>query len=260
MKFVRPNTLTAFLVSVVLCVLVVIHDNGVIGVVRAENVEAQAAEQQSPHAPDTNDSCNEWATAGECEKNPKYMLTNCATSCGDIIDAMKLEQDTLKNIASIYELRVTDIDGKVVAMEQYRNQVVIVINVASYCGYTESHYNGLIKLYDTIQRNSDYSDKITILAFPCNQFGQQEPGSAQEIKQFVQDKGVQFTMMQKVQVNGKDADLFYKYLKYKTNVDSITWNFATYFLIAPDGTITAHTGVQPMELKPIAFSLLKEEL
>ena len=68
-------------------------------------------------------------------------------------------------------------------------------------------------------------------------------------------------MMEKINVNGKDAHLLYKYLKYKTGVDTITWNFATYFVVAPDGTtITAHSGVEPMELKPIAFALLKEEL
>ena len=68
-------------------------------------------------------------------------------------------------------------------------------------------------------------------------------------------------MMEKINVNGRDAHLLYKYLKHMTNVDSITWNFATYFVVAPDGaTITAHSGVEPMDLKPIAFSLLKEEL
>ena len=213
------------------------------------------------HAPDTNDQCDHWASIGECDKNPAYMLPNCATSCGVIIDAMNAVQEQLAAITSIYDFTMNDIDGNEIAFEKYRNQVLIIINVASYCGYTESHYNGLIQLYNTIQSNSDYSDKVQILAFPCNQFGQQEPGSAHEIKQFVKEKGVEFQMMEKINVNGNDAHLLYKYLKYKTNVDSITWNFATYFVVAPDGTsITAHSGVEPMDLKPIAFSLLKEEL
>jgi glutathione peroxidase len=213
------------------------------------------------HAPDTNEQCSHWAEIGECDKNPAYMLPNCASSCGTIIDALHAEKQQLEAITSIYEFTINDIDGTPTAFETYRNQVLIIINVASYCGYTESHYNGLIELYNTIQSNSDYSNKIQILAFPCNQFGQQEPGSANEIKQFVQEKGVQFKMMEKINVNGKDAHLLYKYLKHKTGVDTITWNFATYFVVAPDGTtITAHAGVEPMDLKPIAFSLLKEEL
>ena len=214
------------------------------------------------HDADTNDQCPDWAAMGECDKNPAYMLTHCATSCGTIIDAIAAEQQQLEAITSIYDFTLNDLDGNPVSFETYRNQVLIFINVASYCGYTESHYNGLIELYNTIQKHSDYSNKIQILAFPCNQFGQQEPGSAKEIKQFVQEKGVQFQMMEKIDVNGRDAHLLYKYLKYKTNVNTITWNFATYFVVGPDGTtITAHTGVDPMELKPVAFSLLmKEEL
>jgi glutathione peroxidase len=213
------------------------------------------------HAPDTNEQCSHWASIGECDKNPAYMLPNCATSCGIIIDAIQAEKEQLEAITSIYDFTLNDLQGNPISFEQYKNQVLIIINVASYCGYTESHYNGLIELYKTIQSNSDYSNKIQILAFPCNQFGQQEPGTAKEIQQFVQEKGVQFQMMEKIHVNGNDAHLLYKYLKYKTNVATITWNFATYFVVAPDGmTITAHSGVEPMDLKPIAFSLLKEEL
>ena len=212
------------------------------------------------HDPDTNDQCGHWADIGECDKNPAYMLPNCATSCGAIIDALELEEEQLAAIKSIYDFTISDIDGHPIAFDTFRNQVLIIVNVASYCGYTESHYNGLIELYNTIQNNSDYSGKIQILAFPCNQFGQQEPGSAKEIKQFVQEKGVQFQMMEKVEVNGREAHLLYKYLKHVTDTAAITWNFATYFVVAPDGTITAHPGVEPMDLKPIAFSLLKEEL
>ena len=213
------------------------------------------------HAADTNEQCQQWANIGECDKNPPYMLQHCATSCGAISDAILFEKQELEAITSIYDFTMNDIDGNPTAFETYRNQVLIIINVASYCGYTESHYNGLIELYNTIQSNSDYSNKIQILAFPCNQFGQQEPGSAKEIKQFVQEKGVQFKIMEKINVNGKDTHLLYKYLKHKTGGATITWNFATYSVVAPDGTtITAHAGANPMDLKPIAFSLLKEEL
>jgi glutathione peroxidase-family protein len=66
--------------------------------------------------------------------------------------------------------------------------------------------------------------------------------------------------MEKIDVNGANASLVYKYMKHATGVASITWNFATYFVVSPDGVITAHSGVEPMELKGSVLSLLKEEL
>jgi glutathione peroxidase len=91
--------------------------------------------------------------------------------------------------------------------------------------------------------------------------GQQEPDAADKIKAFAKKKGVEFQIMGKVNVNGPDASLVYKYLKQQTGVASITWNFATYFVVSPEGVITAHSGVEPMELKGSVLSLLsKEEL
>jgi glutathione peroxidase-family protein len=245
-KFVHPS----FAIVAVMTALLLLLMNIIITPMMVEG-----------HEPDQNEQCSHWANIGECDKNPAYMLSHCATSCGVITDALLAQQQALEAITSIYEFTMNDLQGNSISFETYRNQVLIIINVASYCGYTESHYNGLIELYNTIQTNSEYSNKIQILAFPCNQFGQQEPGSAKEIQTFVNEKGVQFQMMEKINVNGKDTHLLYQYLKYKTGVDTITWNFATYFVVAPDGnTITAHSGVEPMELKPIAFALLKEEL
>jgi glutathione peroxidase-family protein len=208
------------------------------------------------NTPDQHPKCQEWADIGECEKNPGYMKPNCATACGKITDAILAEKMEMESIASVFDLEAMDIDGNVIAMNQFRDQVTIITNVASYCGYTQSHYTGLVELYNQVRA----SEKINILAFPCNQFGEQEPGTKEEIKQFVQKYGVQFIMMDKINVNGPNASKLYKYLKYKTAVDMILWNFATYFVIAPDGTITQHSGVEPMALKGVALSLLKEEL
>jgi len=129
--------------------------------------------------------------------------------------------------------------------------------VASYCGYTESHYRSLVQLYSQFENTSP----VEILAFPCNQFGQQEPKSNEEIKDFSSSKGVKFRMMDKIDVNGPNASLVYKYLKSKAGPSQIQWNFATYFVIGPDGSVQSFSGVEPLELKEGVLGLLgREEL
>jgi glutathione peroxidase len=98
------------------------------------------------------------------------------------------------------------------------------------------------------------------LAFPCNQFGQQEPDSNEEILKFVQDEyGVTFTMMEKIDVNGPHASIVYKYLKLVAGPPTISWNFATYYVISPDGTISSHSGVEPMDLQSSLLGLLDND-
>lgn len=96
---------------------------------------------------------------------------------------------------------------------------------------------------------------------PCNQFGKQEPGTADEIKQFAASKGVKFQMMEKIDVNGPKTHLVYKYLKHVTKTTAIGWNFATYFVVDPVGNVEAHSGVEPMTLLPLILEKAgKEEL
>jgi glutathione peroxidase len=167
-------------------------------------------------------------------------------------EALKSAEE-LKGIDSFFDLQANDIHGKPLNFNQFRGKVSLVVNVASECGYTDSHYLSLVKLYRQIQSNSA---PINILAFPCNQFGQQEPGTAQEIMHFVTDEyGVEFTMMEKVDVNGPNASIVYKFLKSKAGPPSITWNFATYYVVAPDGTVEANSGVEPFQLKDKLFTL-----
>jgi glutathione peroxidase-family protein len=198
-----------------------------------------------------------WAEVGECTKNPNYMRVNCKKSC-DRADKQKGAQDLNADIAhipSFYSLHANDIDGKLFQFAQLKNKVVIIVNVASYCGYTESHYKGLVELYDTFKG----TNKFEILAFPSNEFGKQEPETCSVIKRFAKKKGVDFKMMYKINVNGDNADIVYKYLKAKAGPPYINWNFATYFVISPQGMIRSYSGVEPMDLKELTEGLLMEE-
>lgn len=126
-------------------------------------------------------------------------------------------------------------DGSALALESLRGRVVLVVNVASRCGFTPQ-YKQLQELHDR------YSDEgLTILAFPCNQFGGQEPGTDSEIQQFCSTNyGVTFPVMSKIQVNGSQADPIFEYLKKQSpgllGLESIKWNF-TKFLVDQNGNV-----------------------
>jgi glutathione peroxidase-family protein len=205
--------------------------------------------------PDQHDECEAWAEAGECAHNAGFMTKDCATACDRAQTAAAALDQELQSIGSFFDLSARDIDGTTVDFGQFRGSVTILVNVASYCGYTKSHYEGLVELWSHVE-----SENVQILAFPCNQFGKQEPGSAADIKAFAKSEGVKFRMMEKINVNGPDANIVYKYLKKKAGPGSIQWNFATYFVVGPDGDVQSHSGVEPMELKDLALNLLKEEL
>lgn len=197
---------------------------------------------------DLHDQCASWAESGECESNPNFMLPNCATSCHQVQQANANALKKLKTIQSFYDLSAHDLQGNLIPFSDFRNKVVILTNVASYCGYTASHYRSLVQLWKTVTQ--DYPNQVEILAFPCNQFGQQEPGTPAEIQEFAKQQGVKFRMMQKINVNGPDTSLVYLYLKQQAGPAVITWNFATYYVVAPpDGTVEAFSGVEPMDLQ-----------
>jgi glutathione peroxidase len=140
-----------------------------------------------------------------------------------------------KDKASPLDFKMKDIDGKDVNLADYKGKVVMLINVASRCGFTKQ-YAGLEKLYEK------YKDQgFVIIGFPANNFGGQEPGSNEEIKQFCSDKySVTFPMMSKISVKGDDKAPLYKYLTEETGdfKGEIGWNF-TKFLVDRNGQVFA---------------------
>jgi len=136
---------------------------------------------------------------------------------------------------SLYEFQVKSSDGSEVSLKDYSGKVLLIVNTASACGFTPQ-YEGLQKLY------SDYRDRgLEVLAFPCNQFGAQEPGSDTEIQSFCTlNYSIQFKVFSKIDVNGSDAHPLYQFLKKEAKgllgTESIKWNF-TKFLVSKTGEV-----------------------
>lgn len=140
-------------------------------------------------------------------------------------------------MANIYDVSATTIDGQQQSLRDFAGKVLLVVNVASQCGLTP-HYAGLQELYETYGKRG-----LTILGFPCNQFGAQEPGTEGEIKTFCETRfGVTFPLFAKVDVNGASRHPLYEYLTAQaTSPDGpgdIQWNFAK-FLIDKQGNVIA---------------------
>ena len=136
---------------------------------------------------------------------------------------------------NIYNYSVKNAAGEKIDMSKYKGKVVLVVNVASKCGFTPQ-YKGLEALYKEF-KNSNF----VILGFPCNQFGAQEPGLDSEIQQFCSlTYDVSFPIMSKINVNGSDAAPIYEYLKSSApgflGTEIIKWNF-TKFLVGKDGQV-----------------------
>ncbi len=136
---------------------------------------------------------------------------------------------------SLYDIALVTIDGTPQKMEVYRGKTLLIVNVASQCGFTPQ-YEGLQALYEQFKDRG-----LVVLGFPCNQFGQQEPGDEAEIEQFcTRNFRVTFPMFAKIDVNGTNAHPLYQYLKSEKpgilGTEAIKWNF-TKFLVGPDGTV-----------------------
>jgi glutathione peroxidase len=134
-----------------------------------------------------------------------------------------------------FEFQASLLDGTPTDLSRWRGQVLLIVNTASKCGFTPQ-YAGLEQLYERFRERG-----FAVLGFPCNQFGQQEPGSEPEIGAFCEKNyGVQFPMFAKIDVNGDNAHPLFRYLKQAApgllGTEMIKWNF-TKFLINKDGTV-----------------------
>jgi glutathione peroxidase len=141
---------------------------------------------------------------------------------------------------SIYDFRAHTIDGNEQSMEEYRDQVLLIVNVASKCGFTPQ-YSGLEALYQKLHPRG-----FSVLGFPCDQFGHQEPGDEQAIKSFCSTTyDITFPMFAKIEVNGAGTHPLYKYLKHQQpgilGSEAIKWNF-TKFLVNRNGDVVKRFG------------------
>ncbi|KRG68819.1 glutathione peroxidase [Pseudoxanthomonas dokdonensis] len=140
-------------------------------------------------------------------------------------------------MSSAFDFSATDIDGHPQVLSQYGGQVLLIVNVASRCGFT-SQYEGLQSLWQQYRGQG-----LVVLGFPCDQFGHQEPGSEADIQQFCSlTYAVDFPMFAKIEVNGDNAHPLWKWLKQQKSgilgLSAIKWNFSK-FLIGRDGQVIA---------------------
>jgi glutathione peroxidase len=162
-------------------------------------------------------------------------------------------------VASDISFKMKSLDGKEVELtKKYKGKVLLVVNVASKCGLTPQ-YTDLEAL------NEKYAAKgLCVLGFPCNQFGQQEPGTASEIREFCTTKyGVKFDMFEKIEVNGDGACPLYKHLTalptLPKGAGAITWNFEK-FLVGRDGKVVARFAPRTKPTDPELVKAIEAEL
>lgn len=143
-------------------------------------------------------------------------------------------------VTSVYDFKMNSIDGQEIDFKQYKGKALLLVNVASKCGYTPQ-YADLEKLHE------QFGDKVVVLGFPANNFGSQEPGTNTEIAEFCQKNyGVKFQMFEKISVKGADQHPLYQFLKEKTGQEP-SWNFCKY-LVKPDGTVKFYNSkVKPLD-------------
>ncbi|WP_431357419.1 glutathione peroxidase [Hymenobacter nitidus] len=151
---------------------------------------------------------------------------------------------------SVYDFSVKTIDGKEVSLSQYKGKKLLIVNVASECGYTPQ-YKELEELY------KKHGDRVVVLGFPANNFGGQEPGSNEQIATFCEKNfGVTFPMFAKVSVKGDDTAPLYQFLADKTKNGAISdapdWNFCKY-LVNEQGQVV---GFYPSKVKPMSDELV----
>lgn len=157
-------------------------------------------------------------------------------------------QQLINPVEEFYDITITKLDGAPLDLTSYKGKYILVVNVASECGFT-GQYKGLEELYNT------YKDKLMVIGVPCNQFGGQEPGSSEQIQNFCElNFGVTFVLTEKVKVKGEQQHQLYKWLTSKSlngKKDSgVKWNFQKY-LLNPKGQLVDvyYSTTKPMSKK-----------
>ena len=171
----------------------------------------------------------------------------------DPSSAQAKEEETILMAAQtpmVYDFTLNDIDGKPVSLDQFRGKVLLLVNTASFCGNTPQ-YTDLQKLYEQYRENG-----FEILAFPANNFGQQEPGTNEEIKTFCYTKySLSFPLFSKISVKGRDTHPLYRYLTEQSPFPGeVEWNFQKY-LVDRSGKIVAR---YHHRTKPLAAEVVQD--
>ncbi|KAL4456489.1 hypothetical protein ABPG74_000596 [Tetrahymena malaccensis] len=165
--------------------------------------------------------------------------------------------------SSLYELSALDITGQNVSLKSFNNKkAIVVVNVACKCGLTSDHYTQLVELYKQFKTQG-----LEILAFPCNQFGQQEPWDESEILSYTQKTfNVNFPLFSKIDVNGENTHAVYKYLRRNSELfqgnsaTKIPWNFAKFLIDGKTGKVISYFSpkVNPNEMVQQIKQLLQQ--
>ncbi|BDB25386.1 glutathione peroxidase [Cupriavidus sp. P-10] len=161
-------------------------------------------------------------------------------------------------MSNVYQFEASSLAGEPVPLSRFQGKVLLIVNTASECGFTPQ-YAGMQKLYDEYRERG-----LEVLGFPCNQFGKQEPGDAQQIGQFCESRfSVSFPMFGKIDVNGEEAHPLYRWLTTEKRgvlgTQGIKWNF-TKFLVRRDGTVYERYAptTKPEELRKDIETLLSD--
>lgn len=163
---------------------------------------------------------------------------------------------TAQASSSIYDFSANSLEGQPVSLSTFKDKVLLIVNTASQCGFTPQ-YQGLQSIYNKFEAQG-----FAVLGFPCNQFGQQEPGTATEIQSFCETRfGVTFPLFEKVDVNGSNAHPLFKYLTKSApgifGTEGIKWNF-TKFLVDRSGKVVKRypSTTKPEEIEKDIQALL----
>ena len=166
-----------------------------------------------------------------------FLMQSCSEATGEQEAGLKQSKD----MSNFYDFRLKSLNGEEIDFSRYRGKKVLLVNVASECGYTPQ-YDDLQKLHE------EYGDKVAVLGFPANNFGGQEPGSNQQIADFCQKNyGVEFQMFSKISVKGADQHPLYEWLREQSGQEP-SWNFSK-FLVDENGEVVGFypSGVNPMD-------------